>query len=208
MGMRRLKKRRFAARRAIALALIVGAMIFLDVRASSWLLTFGEHQARAEVTEIVSRTVAQSLCEQASAVAVLTRDAAGAVTSLQTDTAAISQLQAAVVDRLAQAFDPGENVSFTVPIGTLLGGAWASGRGPDLTFYLTLSGAAVVSPRETFTAAGINQCCHTVYLDVQLELLLTAAGRQQTMAITVPTVVAQTVLVGGVPGTYVNVEKK
>ena len=59
-----------------------------------------------------------------------------------------------------------------------------------------------------FSAAGINQCCHTVYLDVQMQFLLMAAGRQQPMEVTVPTVVSQTVLLGGVPETYVNVEKK
>ena len=205
--MHRTGKRRYAVRRLIAVALIVGAMGFLDLRATRWLLAFGEHQARAEVTEMVSATVAETLREQTSAVAVLTRDAAGAVTSLQTDTTAISELQAAVVERLARTFDAGEDVRFTVPIGTLIGGAWTSGRGPNVTFYLRLNGAAVVTPRETFTAAGINQCCHTVYLDVQMEFLLTAAGRQQTVAVTVPTVVAQTVLLGDVPNTYVNVER-
>ena len=206
--MRRPTKRRYAVRRLIALALIVGVMEFLDLRATHWLLTYGEHEARAEVTEIVSRTVAETLRAQASAVAVLTRDTAGNVTSLSTDTTAISELQAAVVDRLAQTLGAGEEVAFAVPIGTLLGGAWTSGRGPDLTFYLKLNGAAAVTPRETFTAAGINQCCHTVYLDVQMQFLLTAAGRQQTVEVMVPTMVAQTVLVGDVPSTFVNVERK
>lgn len=206
--MRRPKKRRYAVRRFVALALIIGVMGFLDFRATSWLLTYGEHEARAEVTEIVSCTVAETLHEQTSAATVLQRDTAGAVTSLQTDTAAISELQAAVVRRLAETFDAGADVTFTVPIGTLIGGALASGRGPELSFYLKLSGAAAVTPRETFTAAGINQCCHTVYLDVQMQFLLTAAGRQQTVEVTVPTVVAQTVLVGNVPATYVNVERK
>ena len=206
--MRRGTKRRFAARRLLALMLIAGALGFLDLRASSWLLSYGEHEARAEISGIVTRTVADTLRERASAVAVLTRDATGSVTSLQTDTAAVSELQAAVVQRLSEAFDPSADVGFSVPVGTLLGGAWTSGRGPELTFYLRLCGAATVVPRETFTAAGINQSCHTVYLDVQMQFLLTAAGRQQTMEITVPAVVAQTVLVGGVPETFVNVERK
>ncbi len=208
--MRHIRKRRASARRRIAatLLLLAGLIGFLDVRASSWLLTFGEHQARARVTEIVSGTVADTLREQPSAMTVLQRDAAGNVTSLQTDTAAVSRLQAAVVERLAAVFDAGEDVSFSVPIGTLLGGAWTSGRGPELTFYLQLDGAALITPRETFSAAGINQCCHTVYLDVQMQFLLMAAGRQQPMEVTVPTVVSQTVLLGGVPETYVNVEKK
>ncbi len=208
--MRRMGKRRASAHRRIAvlLLLLAGLIGFLDVRTSSWMLTYGEHQARAWVTEIVSGTVADTLREQPSDPVALQRDAAGNVTSLQTDTAAVSELQAAVVERLAATFDSGADVSFSVPIGTLLGGAWTSGRGPELTFYLRLDGAALVSPRETFSTAGINQCCHTVYLDVQMQFLLMAAGRQQTMEITVPTVVSQTVLVGGVPGTYVNVEKK
>lgn len=195
-------------RRIVLLLLIAGLLVFLDVRATSWLMAFGKHQARARVTGIVSDTVADTLREQSTGAAVLERDAAGNVTSLQTDTAAVSELQAAVAARLSAAFDAGQTVSFSVPLGTLLGGAWTSGRGPKLTFYLQLDGAAIITPRETFSPAGINQCCHTVYLDVQMQFLLMAAGRQQTMEITVPTVVSQTVLVGGVPETYVNVEKK
>ena len=201
--MRRTKKRRII----VAALLLAAATVALDIRATDWLLTYGEHQASARVTEIVSGAVSTVLRDTPAPVATVVRDEEGRVTSLQTDAAVMGDVQAAVSERLSAAWKAEPTVSFSVPAGTLIGGAWTSGRGPDVTFYLTLDGVALVTPRETFAAVGINQSCHTVYLDVRVRCLLMAAGRQRAVEFTVPVIVSQTVLVGGVPGTYISVEK-
>ena len=79
-----------------------------------------------------------------------------------------------------------------------------SGRGPDVTFFAAVDGVAKTELRDEFSAAGINQTYHRVYLDITLQVLVTVMGHREVREVAVPAVMAQTVLMGTVPETYWN----
>ena len=63
---------------------------------------------------------------------------------------------------------------------------------------------AVVSSRFTadFDSAGINQTRHSIYLEVESDLSVVLPGRTNRFTVTTQVLIAESVLIGDVPETY------
>ena len=171
------------------------------------MLSYGGHTAEAWAVAAVNETVAAVLAETQTVygdLTTVTRDAEGRIVTLQTDAARLNRLQSEIAVRLSERIGETNRGRFTVPFGTVCGGALLSGRGPDVTFFAAVDGVAKTELRDEFSAAGINQTYHRVYLDITLQVLVTVMGHREVREVAVPAVMAQTVLMGTVPETYWN----
>ncbi len=202
-------RRKRRVRRALGAAL--GILLLCLAAAEMWmyplLLSYGGHTAEAWAVAAVNETVAAVLAETQTAygdLTTVTRDAEGRIVTLQTDAARLNRLQSEIAVRLSERIGETSRGRFTVPFGTVCGGALLSGRGPDVTFFAAVDGVAKTELRDEFSAAGINQTYHRVYLDITLQVLVTVMGHREVREVAVPAVMAQTVLMGTVPETYWN----
>ena len=66
------------------------------------------------------------------------------------------------------------------------------------------AGAAGAVYRNEFTAAGVNQTLHRVLLEVSVTVRILLPGRILEASVTSPVCIAETVIVGQVPGTYLQ----
>ncbi len=74
-------------------------------------------------------------------------------------------------------------------------------------FRVALDGTVDAELSSTFTSAGINQTYHQINLTIQLNVLLSTTGHRETVEVQNTMVVAQTVLIGTVPDTYLDWNK-
>ncbi len=89
-----------------------------------------------------------------------------------------------------------------IPLGDLIGGDYFTGRGPRLTFRLSMTGTALTDLTSSFTSAGINQTRHELLLKVEMNLSVVLSDRVQNIQITTGFPVAETILKGEVPNVY------
>ena len=94
--------------------------------------------------------------------------------------------------------------SVKVPLGAFSGCTFLSTYGPqiDFTYYLT---AAVNSKiKSYFVEGGINQTVHHVELVIDAQVTLTSLGHDEKIPLSTNFEIAQTVINGKVPDTYVT----
>ena len=106
---------------------------------------------------------------------------------------------------LTDVLDVLRDEEFGIPLGTLTGWMIFSGKGPTVRVELLSVGDVTADMRHSFTEAGINQTLHQVYLDVSAAVYLMIPGEILSAEIDTSVCVAETIIVGQVPETYLYV---
>ena len=155
------------------------------------------------INEAVDAYVAQGQIRYDDLV-TLERRADGGVSAARIDLAAVNQMKSTVLRELDERVSVRVREKVEVPLGNVLLPALLSGRGGSLPVRLVSLRSTNAELESDFTAAGINQTLHSLSLRVEVDLLLfTPAGLMtRQVACTVP--IAQTILLGDVPGTLFN----
>lgn len=79
-----------------------------------------------------------------------------------------------------------------------------AGRGPGIPIKISTIGNVITDLRSEFTAQGINQTLHRVYLQVECEVSILTPYKSISEKITNQVLIAENVIVGKIPSTYYN----
>ena len=89
-----------------------------------------------------------------------------------------------------------------LPAGSLTGNPFLSGRGPEVEIRLIPAGFVQTRLKNVFDEAGINQTRHQILLNVKLEIQAVLPGYAIADQVDTDVCLAETVIVGLVPGAY------
>lgn len=134
-------------------------------------------------------------------------DTAGKVTSLTSNTAANSRFKRQVVEAVIRQLSAIDSDALGVPLGSLTGHPLLSGAGPRVRVKVDSVGDVTAGYVNSFDAAGVNQTVHRVSLEITATMRLFLPGEILPVSITSSVCVAETVIVGETPDTYLNLEK-
>lgn len=221
MGVMTAVRRRMCAgnRRARGRAHLLAFLIFLLITISviSALMRIGPmvvelalDAATDDITLVVNKVLAEKMRDgtlKYGDMVSLEKDEDGNITALITNMANVNALQADITNAVTDAFLEYDITSVEIPVGSLLGGAILSGRGPRLSVDI-LSIVNVVSCfRNEFSSAGINQTRHSIKMDVDVMMGVLLTGFQDRFdTVHTEVTVAETVIVGEVPDAYAAIQ--
>ena len=134
-------------------------------------------------------------------------DSAGKVTSITSNTAANSRFKRQVVEAVVRQLEALDGDALRVPLGTLTGQPLLSGTGPRVRVKVDSVGEVVADYANSFSAAGVNQTLHRVCLEVTATVYLFLPGEILPVSVSSNVCVAETVIVGETPDTYLRLEK-
>ena len=159
------------------------------------------------VTLAVSDCVSQVLREQDYSedwFVTISRDESGNITALTTNTAHINALSTELQQKIARSAD-NQCLNIRIPLGNLLGSNLLLGRGPEIPVEILMLTSSFVRFDNDLVSTGINQSRHIVTLraEVDVDILIPWGTLSTTVESEIP--IAETVIVGRVPETYVNI---
>lgn len=93
-----------------------------------------------------------------------------------------------------------------IPFGNLTGLNILMGRGPEVPVRIIYLTSSKVDFRNELTAAGINQTKQQLDLEVTVNIDVLVPWDTESSSVVTEVLIADTVIVGQVPQTYVNVE--
>ena len=137
----------------------------------------------------------------------LETDAAGKVSSITTNTAANSRFKRQVVEAVIRQLGTMDSEALGIPLGTLTEQPLLFGAGPRVRVKVDSVGEVTADYSNTFTSAGVNQTLHRVCLDITATVYLFLPGEILPVSVSSSVCVAETVIVGETPDTYLNMEK-
>ena len=204
----RSKRRRFRRRCLLLAAVLVGCALWGDAQLRPAVTAVAESHASHYATQAIQEADYRHL-EKYGAVygdfVRLTYSDQGTVTSLQTDMLAMSRLQSAVTASVIESILEFTSQRLTLPAGTLTGNPILSGRGPEVEIRLIPAGFVQTQVKNAFDQAGINQTRHQILLHVRLDIQAVLPGYAILSQVDTDICLAETVIVGLVPGAYTMV---
>jgi len=204
-GPRRAGRRRFRLR---ALTVIVLALFLAGLAAARAIpvtMRLAEISATDAVTVAVNDAIRQKMTDGSLAyeeLVTLEKDRSGCVTALVTNVARTNLLQAEISGAIIENLSSYDAETVYVPVGNLLGVRLFSAYGPAVPIRILSFSNVNTSFTNVFTSAGINQTRHQIMLNVVVSVTLLMPGCSENIDIPVEVQVAETVIVGSVPGTY------
>lgn len=195
----------------ICLALVLMVLFLLILRLSVGPLV--EDLAKARVENRASYIINESIEEQLRSeeidyenIVFLEKDVNGSITALKTNINEINRLKTqilSVIDTMLLDLDVNE---VGLPLGSLILPELFSGSGPKIPVKILSVSSSDAEFRNDFSEAGINQTSHRIMMDVTITMTILTPAGTESVTVTSSVVVAETVIVGKVPGSYVNVK--
>lgn len=189
----------------ILLAVILLAAAFLRIRVNP----LAEELALARITDAASGVINRAVSEQIELGNVqyenlveIQRDGNGNIAALTTNMREMNRLKTGLLTILDDdLYNIGDD-EIGIPLGNLTGIQLLSGRGPTVPVKIVAVSSSDASFRGEFTDAGINQTMHKIMMDVSLDLIVLLPSGSITAEVSTEVCVAETVLLGAVPGNY------
>ncbi len=207
MEMSRKKRRRRRIILIVLLLVVTGLILLVELHLSPYIRELARNQAVNAASNAITDAVGEMLRREDtdfSRVIVLEKDVQGHITALRTDMGQVERLKVEVLGILGGLIAEINTQQLGIPLGNLLLPDLLAGTGPVLpvkAVSLTMSNADFFSD---FTEAGINQTLQTLKVKFTISLTILTTVGYETVDVDSDVTVAQTVIVGTVPETYVN----
>lgn len=137
-----------------------------------------------------------------------TMDADGRITTLSLRTSDCAHFKSRVISVLIDKFGDISTDDLDIPLGTLSGELMLSALGPSVRVRVQSVGNASAEYVNEFSAVGINQTKHTVYLELSVTVNLLIPGEVLAVNSVERICVAETIIIGEVPDTYLNLQNE
>lgn len=203
-----MKRGKRLLRLLLLLALLgLAAWLLLQKSLSGVILDTAYARAYALTVDTLNGAVRQSVAAGVAYEELVTvrTDDGGRVTMLQANTARMNALAADIASQAQQALAEDAARHIRVPLGAAFQVPFLASLGPRVQVGLTPVGAVTVSFHSEFETAGINQTRHKIYLLLHAAVQLVLPANARPVAVDSQLLIAESIIVGQVPGSYTNV---
>ncbi len=190
----------------LAAALLLRSVLFLRRLSGEIALSDAGDLVTMQISQTVSEMMESGELRYDSFVET-SYDAAGHVRSVTANMPRINALSAELLDRLSEELS-GRELSVRLPLGSLLGSELLLGRGPAVPVRIVMLTSSRAGFRNEIVSAGINQTRHQILLEIRVDIDVLIPWRTLSTQVNTEVLAAETVIVGAVPDTYLNMELK
>ena len=167
--------------------------------------------AQTQVTNATSDLINDAVSKQISSgniaydrIVYFEKDINGRITALKTNIGEVNSLKTQTLNTINEEILDTDDFDIGVPIGSLFVPEFLSGRGPRIPVRILSVRNSDATFESSFVQAGINQTLHQLNMCVLVDVTILVLGRTVSFTVTSQVVVAETIIVGDVPDTYLQ----
>lgn len=167
--------------------------------------------ARTQITNGTSDLINDAIDEQIEnghiqydRIVYFEKDLNGRITALKTNISEVNRLKTSILNLINDEILAMDTSHLGVPLGNLFLPEFLSGKGPSIPVEILSIRNSDGSFESHFTEAGINQTRHQLTMEVVVDVSVLVLGETENFAVTSQVVVAETIIVGDVPDTFLN----
>lgn len=132
------------------------------------------------------------------------KDLDGRITALKTNMSEVNRLKTDILNLINDEILAMDTSDLGIPIGSFLMPEVFSGRGPCIPVQILSIRNSDASFTSSFSEAGINQTLQQMNLIVCVDVSVLVLGKTNYFSVSSQVVVAETIIVGQVPNTYLD----
>lgn len=203
------RKRNFRSAFVIIFFLIVfGSLYLLDITLRTTFYSIAEVRAVQLATDVIQRAIQHEAVDenlQYQDFIKVDKDSQGHIVLMQANTAKLNLVATNTTLTVQKTLENLRWQVFSIPLGQVLGIPMLANYGPRVAYHIMPVGTVRVSIVDKFESAGINQTKHIIYLnfDTSVRIVIPTKSGETVVATQMP--LAESIIVGNVPSTFVNV---
>jgi len=204
--MRRILRRAAALLVVLMIAVICG-FFFLRTKYRDVIRDLAETQVKNTTSDLTNDAIAKQIEDgvvQYDRIVYFEKDLDGRITALKTNIGEVNRLKTDILNIINDEILALDNSDIGIPLGSLFLPELLSGKGPAIPVHILSIRNSDANFVSHFTQAGINQTLHQVTMEVSIDVSVLVLGQTTSFTMESQVVVAETVIVGDVPNTFLQ----
>lgn len=189
---------------------LIGTFIYIDNKLRPTITVIAETKAEELANKSINKAVA-SVIDNSVKYEDLINVKTGEndkITMMQANSIAMNEIASQVALEIQSEMKKIKTTSTYIPIGTALGSPLLAKYGPKIKVSIEPIGNVYVDFGTDFESSGINQTRHRIYLKAKTQVKVVVPLTTSTKEVKTQIPICETVIVGDVPQSYVNVPEK
>lgn len=164
-------------------------------------------QVKNTTSDLTNDAIAKQIADgvvQYDRIVYFEKDLDGRITALKTNIGEVNRLKTDILNIINDEILALDHSDIGIPIGSLFLPELLSGKGPVIPVHILSIRNSDANFVSHFSQAGINQTLHQVTMEVAIDVSVLVLGRTTSFTIESQVVIAETVIVGQVPNTFLQ----
>lgn len=202
------RKRRIGIKLLAVFLIIAGILVLIDMRVRPIIEKTAAYQSKVLATRIINDTVYSELengdygYEDLVSVAY---NSDNTVSAIESNMVSINKIKAKITKSVNDELAKIDQHDLSLALGTVSGFTSLYNQGPLIPVRVQPEGYVETALISAFQSAGINQTLHRILLTVNVDISAIIPGYTASATVETTFVIAETVIVGDVPGAYTHV---
>lgn len=166
-----------------------------------------ETQVKNTTSDLTNDAIAKQIDEgiiQYDRIVYFEKDLDGRITALKTNMSEVNRLKTDILNLINDEILALDTSDIGIPLGSLFLPELFSGKGPSIPVRILSIRNSDASFASSFSQAGINQTLHQLTMIVSVDVAVLVLGQTSSFTVNSEVVVAETVIVGDVPSTFLQ----
>lgn len=195
--------------RLILMILVLVFLTFLMLRSRyrGVIRDLAETQVKNTTSDLTNDAIAKQIAEgiiQYDRIVYFEKDLDGRITALKTNMSEVNRLKTDILNLINDEILALDTSDIGIPLGSLFLPELFSGKGPSIPVHILSIRNSDAAFSSRFSQAGINQTLHQLIMIVSVDVAVLVLGQTSSFSVTSEVVVAETVIVGDVPSTFLQ----
>ena len=190
--------------------LLIAVLVLFFVLRSKYRLVI-EDLAQTQVKNTTSDLTNDAIAKQIEVgdiqydrIVFFEKDLDGRITALKTNMSEVNRLKTDILNIINDEILALDHSDIGIPLGSLFFPEIFSGKGPAIPVLILSIRNSDANFVSHFSQAGINQTLHRLNMEVSIDVAVLVLGQTSSFSMTSEVVVAETIIVGDVPQTYLQ----
>ncbi len=191
----------------IILALSIVFLLLFRAKYSDAIRSLAETQVRNTTSDLINDAIDRQIEDgtiQYDRMVYFEKDLDGKITALKTNMSEVNRLKTDILNIINDEILALSTDDLGIPLGSLFLPELLSGKGPEIPVEILSIRNSDASFTSSFSEAGINQTLQQLNMHVSVDVSVLVLGRAESFTVSSQVVVAETIIVGDVPDTYLQ----
>ena len=193
---------------AVILIIMCSAAFFmLRNRYQGVIRDLARTQVMNTTSDLTNDAIAKQMADgiiQYDRIVYFEKDLEGRITALKTNMSEINRLKTDILNIINDEILALDTSDIGIPLGSLFIPELLSGKGPAVPVHILSIRNSDAVFSSAFSQAGINQTLHQITMEVSVDVSVLVLARTESFTVNSEVVIAETVIVGDVPQTYLQ----
>ena len=199
--------RRMIQRCLMALILLLAVFLLLRDQYDRVIQSLARTQITNTTSDLTNDAIARQISEgdiRYDRIVYFEKDLGGRITALKTNMSEVNRLKTDILNIINDEILALDTLDLGIPLGSLILPQFFSGKGPVIPVRILSIRNSDAVFASNFSQAGINQTIHQLTMVVSIDVAMLVLGKTGSFTVTSEVVVAETVIVGEVPQTFLQ----